>query len=542
MKFISQQTAQKLRGGYYTPEKLSDFIVRWISYNNPNSILEPSCGDGAFISSLTRVGVKVSEFLGLEIEFDEAEKARSRLIQSGHVSGHILNEDFLGWALSSFSRKARFDAIIGNPPFIRYQFLPKIFQDRSEKIFSTLSVPFTKHTNAWVPFVLASIKLLKPGGRLGMILPAELVHVAHSQGLRTYLGETCSRILVIDPEDIWFEDTLQGAIILLAEKKRESGDIGQGVGFHRVSGYEFLSESPENIFRSVSTINGRTVEGKWTKALLPSSTLRTYESSLSLESVRKFSDIADVDVGIVTGANKFFLIPEHTVADNGLQEYVYPMFGRSEHCPGLIYNEEQHNINVDLGLPTNFVYIQASLDELPASVVRYIKSGEVEELHMRYKCRIRQPWYKVPSVYTAPVGMLKRCHNFPRLILNELGAYTTDTAYRIRPKGVDATSLVCSFFNPLTALSSELEGRHYGGGVLELVPSEIERLLVPVSHFSAAELEKLDRDFRNSAKNNVGYFLEVGSDILRRSGMAQHEAQDIADAWWALNRRRQRKG
>ncbi len=36
------------------------------------------------------------------------------------------------------------------------------------------------------------------------------------------------------------------------------------------------------------------------------------------------------------------------------------------------------------------------------------------------------------------------------------------------------------FLNGLTALTAELEGRHYGGGVLELVPSEIEKLLVPV--------------------------------------------------------------
>jgi len=109
---------------------------------------------------------------------------------------------------------------------------------------------------------------------------------------------------------------------------------------------------------------------------------------------------------------------------------------------------------------------------------QYIKRGEKEPLHTRYKCRIRKPWYSVPSVYAPEIGLLKRSHDTPRLILNRYGAYTTDTAYRVRAREGSAEQLVYGFLTCLTALSAELEGRHYGGGVLELVPSEIERLLV----------------------------------------------------------------
>ena len=65
--------------------------------------------------------------------------------------------------------------------------------------------------------------------------------------------------------------------------------------------------------------------------------------------------------------------------------------------------------------------------------------------------------------------MLKRFHHFPRLVLNTAKAFTTDTAYRIPPKVRD-TDLVFAFVNSLTALSAELEGRHYGGGVLGFGP------------------------------------------------------------------------
>lgn len=187
-----------------------------------------------------------------------------------------------------------------------------------------------------------------------------------------------------------------------------------------------------------------------------------------------------LDHYIVTGANKFFLVDNETVETYNLSAYAHPMFGKSQHCPGILYDENQHKSNQLKNLPTNFLYIESDYNELPLSVQNYIQLGEQEKLNERYKCRIRKPWYKVPSIYSTEIGMLKRCHEAPRLILNSVGAYTTDTAYRITSSFTNAENLVCSFLNPLTAITAELEGRYYGGGVLELVPSEIEKLYIPV--------------------------------------------------------------
>jgi adenine-specific DNA-methyltransferase len=74
-------------------------------------------------------------------------------------------------------------------------------------------------------------------------------------------------------------------------------------------------------------------------------------------------------------------------------------------------------------------------------------------------------------------------HHYHRLLLNSANVYTTDTIYRgdmrARFAGRDA-DLVAAFQNTMTLLSSEVEGRTYGGGVLELVPSEVARLSVPL--------------------------------------------------------------
>jgi len=123
--------------------------------------------------------------------------------------------------------------------------------------------------------------------------------------------------------------------------------------------------------------------------------------------------------------------------------------------------------------------------------------------------------------------------------LNRAGAFTTDTAYRIQPRGVSASGLVASFVNGLTALSSELEGRHYGGGVQELVPSEIERLLIPLGQRPTASLSDLDKLVRSGmpAEEMLATQDKV---LLRPIGVSAAEADAVLNAWTRLRNRRQR--
>ncbi len=540
MNFIVNESAQKLRGGYYTPLDLAAYITRWTLEKNPKTLLEPSCGDGIFVQALSDVGIPDDlSFTGFEILETEATKARARCQNQPRLNWSIQGEDFLGWAINKmFGRRPEFDAVVGNPPFIRYQYLPQESQQKAEAIFKILGLPFTKHTNAWVPFVLASIAMLKPGGRLGMILPSEIIHVAHAQSIRTYLGTECSRLLIIDPEEIWFDGTLQGAVILFAEKKRTPSDHSDGLGIIRVSGREFLNDDPSNQFNDTARMNGKTVEGKWTRALLTASERGLLDASCERPDVHRFDQIAEVDVGIVTGANKFFLVPDETVERFKLQAFAHPMFGRSEHCPGVIYDEQQHRENARLGNPTNFIWFQKKALKLSKPVLEYIQLGEAQNLHTRYKCRIRSPWYAVPSVYTTKIGILKRSHDTPRLIYNRLGAFTTDTAYRINTTVSTPEKLIYCFLNALTALSAELEGRHYGGGVLELVPTEIEKLLVPIPTSIRPEIRKLDTLVRQS---NVETVLEDQNEkILGAMGIPKSDQDALLAAWLRLKNRRQR--
>lgn len=540
MKFIEEQTAQKLRGGYYTPLDLASFISRWVAELKPERVLEPSCGDGMFFQAMAEVGgFQGASLTGFELDDDEAAKATRRAKDLGLRKATVRPEDFLGWAIDNMADGGvRFDAVVGNPPFVRYQFLPPEFQTRAAAIFDTLRLKFTKHTNAWVPFILASMSLLRPGGRLAMVVPAEIIHVTHAQSLRSYLGSECRRLVIIDPEELWFDGTLQGAVILMAEKRSGPRQTAEGLGMVPVRGREFLRRSPAEVFAEPQPINGKTVAGKWTRALLDFETRELFDELEAHPEVHRFDDIARVDVGIVTGANKFFLVPDDTVEAYGLSKYAHPMFGRSEHCPGIIYDERQHTANAEKGSPTNFLWFDDAPNKMSSRARQYIERGEREKLHTRYKCRIRAPWFKVPSVYSTEVGMLKRCHNTPRLILNRLGAYTTDTAYRIRTRDVEGERLVGCFINPLTALSAEIEGRHYGGGVLELIPSEIERLLIPLPKEVGLDLAALDASIRNRPTHET--LDQQGKTVLGALGISKVKQASALEGWRKLRDRRHR--
>ena len=539
MNFKKLETAQKLRGGYYTPPDLAAFIARWVSVGDTQSVLEPSCGDGIFFEALAcEARTASASITAFEINKDEAGKAFSRAKSCG-VRADVQASDFLDWALRHIREGVGlFDAVVGNPPFVRYQYLPKEFQVRAEQVFRHLGCRFTKHTNAWVPFVLASIALLRQGGRLGMVVPAELIHVTHAQSLRSYLGKECKRIVIIDPQRLWFDGTLQGAVILLAEKRRSTSEKPQGLGVVSVRDREFLSRDPEEVFLAPSVVNGSALAHKWTRALLDSSARDLLESIEKNPNVRQFQDIAQVDVGIVTGANKFFLVPEETVERYALQDYAHPMFGRSEHCPGILYDQRQHGSNVTSGKPSNFLWFKDPNVVQNPLVKKYIRLGERQQLHTRFKCRIRSPWYSVPSVYATDIGMLKRSHNAPRLILNKVKAFTTDTAYRVRSSTVSSETLVACFLNPLTALSAELEGRHYGGGVLELVPSEIEKLLIPIPTATKFDVLALDEAVRTRPMKEV--LFDHGRRVLSDVGLSRSEQVGLFDAWYGLRSRRHR--
>ncbi len=135
----------------------------------------------------------------------------------------------------------------------------------------------------------------------------------------------------------------------------------------------------------------------------------------------------------------------------------------------------------------------------------------------------------------------KRSHHYPRVVLNEAGIVTTDTIYRGTPQGRlvgHADDLTAAFHNSLTLLSAELEGRSFGGGVLELVPSEVSRLLVPFIPGFGAELDRLDSISRSVGESQD--LVDETDRLLTKADVGFNQAlmDRLASARSALMQRR----
>src|SRR5216683_6693094 len=133
MKFAP--TEQKLRGGYYTPRPIADFLATWAVRSSDDLVLEPSCGDGELACATIRRfqsfkgrSKRLGALTAIEIESSEAQKTRRRLSEI-HDQGlaTVVRGDFFeqsrkwGFGAPLFAKYTPFDAVIGNPPFIRYQ-------------------------------------------------------------------------------------------------------------------------------------------------------------------------------------------------------------------------------------------------------------------------------------------------------------------------------------------------------------------------------------------------------------------------------------
>lgn len=83
----------------------------------------------------------------------------------------------------------------------------------------------TKLTNAWVPCVVASTVAARDGGRVGLVLPAELLQVSYAAQLRDYLISHYRRITLITFERLIFDGVTQEVVLFLGVKGNGPAEI-----------------------------------------------------------------------------------------------------------------------------------------------------------------------------------------------------------------------------------------------------------------------------------------------------------------------------
>jgi adenine-specific DNA-methyltransferase len=541
---------QKLRGGYYTPPEVAAFLAKWAIRSESDTVFEPSCGDGAFLEaavSALRSRRAASDAIAMQveaIEYDakEAREARVRLQKLGVSNTKVLTGDFFEWCRRYGAR--RFDAVVGNPPFIRYQHFPEDQREVAFALMRTLGLNPNGLTNAWVPFVCLATTLLSERGRLAMVIPSELLQVTYSAQLRRFLSDSFERITLFTFQDLLFKEAQQEVVLLCGERQSEKTrgiEVVEMRNAADLAPYAHSMRGARSAVQKQCKPMDHTAE-KWTQYFLSRreiSLLRAMRAHSSLTTVGK---VASVDVGVVTGLNEFFVLTESDRAQRALTDLTTPVVTRSAHLTGIMFDKRAFQSQVSQNARAHLLNLpSAKLDNLPASARSYIREGERKGFNQGYKCRTRNPWWVVPSAWSPDGFMLRQIHTHPKIAVNESGATCTDTIHRVRLlNGIGAKTLASAFTNSLTFAFSEVLGRSYGGGVLELEPTEAEKLPIPLTGAENLDFSEINgllvRDRLEDALTLVDETL-----LQRNLGLSASEIRMLRGIWRKLMERRRRR-
>jgi len=538
-------TYQKLRGGYYTPKPIADFLARWAIQTSDAEVLEPSCGDGLLLESAveTLIGLGAEETAiknlvqGIELDSQEARKASERLhAPNGLQLAQIDIGDFFTYCQTYLFEERCFDAVIGNPPFIRYQNFPENHRAMAFYLMQRAGLHPNRLTNSWVPFLVAATLLLKKTGRLAMVIPAELLQVNYAAELRYFLSKYYSYLTLITFKKLVFDGIQQEIVLLLGEK---NGSEHTGIRTIELNGIDDLASYEYATFLGEQLKEMDHSSEKWTMYFLGEQELQLLRALKSNSKLTTAGNVIGVDVGIVTGLNEFFVLTEQQVEEHALKPYTQRIVGRSAHLPGILFSESDWLANVEKQSPAFLLNLpDEPFYRLPMELKEYVTSGEEKGLNKGYKCRIRNRWYVVPSVWIPHAFMLRQVHNYPKIILNAAAATCTDTIHRVQLRnGIPARTVATAFLNSLTFAFSEVIGRSYGGGVLELEPNEAEKLPLPLIGADTLDVNELDRLLR---EGNIYAVLDITDEALLRKGMGLsiEETRMLRTIWQKLRDRR----
>jgi adenine-specific DNA methylase len=539
----------KLRGGYYTSSEVAAWLCAWAIRSPQDRVLEPSCGNGVFLEAAANrhaeMGASRSaiadQLIGIEILAPEAVRAQARLetLLGPLARGVVETSDFFGWFQQN--KRLAFDAVVGNPPFIRYQTIPEPHRSRAMAIMVEQGLSPNRLTNIWVPFVVAAVSSLGPGGRLALVLPAELLQVTYAAQLRSFLTDRFARIDIIACNELFFENAEQEVVLLLADGALAAASEANCCRVTMTESptlAEITNRRPASLLAAAQPKTVRHDREKWLKYFLTEREITFMRGLRAADITANLSDHASVDVGVVTGKNEFFVLTSAQVSELGLEQYTAPLVSRSAHLKGARVNKADWRSMAAAGDRVHLLNLAPTSSTKPlGALARYIRFGEGNKFHKGYKCSIRAPWYAVPAVWTPDAFLFRQIYDFPRVVLNQAGATSTDTIHRLTCKTEKPERVIANTYTWLTAASAEIEGRSYGGGVLELEPTEAERLLMPAQLNGAMPVAECDRLTRAGQLDDV--LEENGRIVLTgHMGLSHTDGQLLRNIWIKMRDRR----
>lgn len=471
--------SRKARGAFFTPPAVTAFVAEWAVRSEDDRVLEPSAGDGAFVgAAVQRLRVLGGHQPVVAHELHEASAAdTASLLGELDYPGDVRVGDFL-----VTTAVPQFDAVIGNPPYVRYQGFTGEARAAGLAAARAQGVALSNLASSWAPFVIHASAYLRPGGRLGLVLPAELLSSNYAREVRDYLLARFGEVKIVMIERHVFPGVQTEALLLLAE----------GAGGTREVQFASLDDAAS--LHSVRFDSTLTVEPgeRWTSALVSAEAVGHLRGLAERGLVGPLGDWGRLSLGAVTGNNRFFTLSPAEAKAHGLRraDLVPISPAGSSHLRALDFTKKDHAKIGAAGVKT----LLFRPERPSAGGEAFIALGEKMGVHTAYKCRVRTPWWRTPLPTAPDVLFTYMNEATPQLAANPDRLHYLNSVHGLYlDEGVRdlADVLPLAALSTPTGFSAEITGRAYGGGILKMEPREAARLQVATPALVRTQVDAL---------------------------------------------------
>jgi adenine-specific DNA-methyltransferase len=462
-----------MRGFVPTPPELVDRMVAKLFAGLPpqssNRLLDPGCGDGAFIEGVIRWCEENNSdtplIEGVDLDPGLLTNALGRFRDRSQVK--LLKLDYLTTELGSY------DYVVANPPYVSISKLSEDEKRRYRQEFRSATGRF----DLYFLFLEQSLRQLKPGGRLVYITPEKFLYVESARALRRLLAS--QRVLEVElVEEAAFAGFTTYPAISVIERRIQSKS-GKGTVFRGRNGQSRKIRFNVSGDSLLPEMNGD-VGGSY--------------SGLTLGQVCE-----RISAGVATGADAIFVKPTGSL-DPGLRSFAYPTISGSQ----LVASESEIRTVESMLIPYD---VQGQLQpfEALAEFAKYLNRGEVKCRLLERTCVRRKPWYafhETPPLrdLLRPKILCKDISGKPRFWLDRTGVIVPrHTVYYMIPKTTVSIPRLMEYLHSKDAQEwLNHNCQRAANGYIRLQSSILKKLPLP-SEMTPGEDEARPRLIQDSA-------------------------------------------
>lgn len=483
---------------YYTPAEIARVLTDWAVRRPDAPVLDPSFGGCAFleaaVATLAARGAPRPCRLVYGVDIDPDTRASLRtLLATGASHSQYRIGDFFAVRHTDYPRG--FQAVVGNPPYIRAHSLAPNAAERMHQRLRESGACVSRRASSWAGFVVYASTFLEPGARLALILPGAVLQTAYAASVREWLAQHFKAVTYVVVQQRLFEHTDEASVVLFAdgfspEPSRYPAlvsvlavDRASDLRPPRTDGTHAFGRSNDGVVNACDVgVLRRLVDHRVITAL---------DGLANTGLSRALMDFASVGIGVVTGANAFFVLSDGERSARRLPAaYFLPTVRRPQQLAGLVFTAADFASLCEVDEPCLLLSTREPRVLLPEAVCAYLERGRRKGIHLRAQCGKRRPWYAVPVVEPPEAFATCMAAHGPRIVVNQAGVLATNNILCLSTIGnrdVSWRAIAVGILTSAASLAAEIIGRNYGGGVLKLEPSDLRRLPIPVLPDEAVE-------------------------------------------------------